>query len=85
MQSPHTAARWTIGRYSLYLDEVSDADLWQFVCTHCAALGDDAALAALDGAQQRIVKLMRQVGSALAVADNASDAERASKKEVAQQ
>lgn len=55
--SPHRAMQWTIGRYSLFLDESSDAVVWQLIDEHCLR-----PFAAGAGAADPIVVAMREIG-----------------------
>jgi hypothetical protein len=54
LASPHRAMQWTIGRYSLFLDESSDAVVWKTINEHCvrpfvaANANDPIALAMLE-------------------------------------
>lgn len=52
LASPHRAMQWTVGRYSLFLDESSDAVVWQLIDEHCvrpfaATHADDPIVAAM--------------------------------------
>jgi hypothetical protein len=52
--SPHRAMQWTIGRYSLFLDESNDAVVWKLIDEHCLRPFADA--------QDPIVVAMREIG-----------------------
>ena len=35
LPSPHRAMQWTVGRYSLFLDESTDVVVWQLINDNC--------------------------------------------------
>lgn len=55
--SPHRALQWTIGRYSLFLDESSDAVVWQTINEQCVRPF------AAKHADDPVVQAMIEVGS----------------------